>query len=68
MITQLGALHCNNFGNIFMIELEKTVFKNFKSDVIKNLLSTSSSNSYYGNIQFTMEIEQNKYSLSLDVL
>ena len=68
MITQLGALHCNNFGNTFMIDLEKTVFKNFKSDVIKNLLSTSSSNSYYGNIQFTMEIEQNKYSLSLDVL
>ena len=68
MITQLGALHCNNIGNIFMIELEKTVFKHFKSDVIKNLFSTSSSNSYYGNIQFTMEIEQNKYSLSLDVL
>ena len=62
-------------ANIFMVELERTIISSLsdkiklwkhyvdytitfvKTDEIKNVLP--SLNSYYSNIQFTMEIEQN---------
>ena len=71
-------------ANIFMVELERTIISSLsdkiklwkhyvdytitfvKTDEIKNVLP--SLNSYYSNIQFTMEIEQNNQILVLDVL
>ena len=71
-------------ANIFMVELERAIIPSLsdkiklwkryvddtiafvKTDEIKNVLS--SLNSYYSNIQFTMEIEQNNQIPFLDVL
>ena len=71
-------------ANIFMVELERTIISSLsdkiklwkhyvdytitfvKTDEIKNVLP--SLNSYYSNIQFTMEIGQNNQILFLDVL
>ena len=40
-----------------MFELDRTIFKNQKFDVIKNHWSLPPLNSYYGNVQFEIEIE-----------